>query len=271
MNSLPFYIGSASINDVFNALKVNTRVPGLLTQDAPTSKWLFGTEPGDTKLAALQRFLEPLNCVAWMNPDGNMVIGRPDMAQDPLGDLVLDRAKRRSNVIGMKASFSAATVPNVYLPIYVGQEQVQQRVAKEQVFKVPFERPARLLNLGHFVQKTVVVSVPQGQDVGPSDASTVNAIRAAKGKLLYSYAAREAARQGVREQTVQVLMAGHYNELGNPFKVDTCYNVYFDRGGIFGEKMYLYDVKYSLRPDQGQQTSLVFCRLNTIVSEARIR
>lgn len=263
-----FYSANATVGTVFKALQQQTRIPGLRLQDAPTKPYLFATEAGETKLAALQRFMDPLNVVAWMDPDGKMVIGRPDMRQPSIQQLVMDKARKYSNVIGMRAVLSAATVPNLYVPIWMGQESVQSRISKENFFKAPSERPARLLRLGHFIQKTIIVSNPQGRSA--QDLSAVNAMNGpANSILLQAYAKREAARQAVREQIVEVIVPGHFNENGEPYRVDQCYEIYFDRADILGEKMYLYDVQYSLDQNSGQRTSLYFCRLGTIVSDVR--
>lgn len=148
-NSDPVFARSAAIEAVFKLLTSSTRIQRLRVQDAPTRAYLFATEPGETKLSALARYMEPLNVLAWMDPDGTLVIGRPNMLQEPRGTLVLDKGRRESNVLAMKAVYAAALVPNIFLPVWVGQETVQARVAKSQQLLNASVGPARLLRLGH--------------------------------------------------------------------------------------------------------------------------
>lgn len=272
VESNPFYASRATCQQVFRLVQQNTRLQRLRTQDAPKKGYLFATEPGETKMTALQRYMEPLNILAWSDPDGTLVMGRPNMAQGPIATLCLERSNRRSNVLDMKATFAAATVPNLIVPIWVGQEQVQTRIAKEQILRNTAAGAARLLNLGHFLPKVVLVSNPTGTSAQElSEVNQLEVVRdAAGGNILRAYAKREAARQNLRELQVQVVVPGHFNELGDPYRVDTCYQISFDRANIV-EKMYLYHVQYELTVENGQRTRLFFTRVNTIVADVRAR
>lgn len=264
IDSTPIFGQNITVSEVFNKLHIDTRINTLRLQNAPSLPYLFATEPGESKLAALSRYLEPLNCLAWMDPDGAMRIGRPNMAQDPMGDLVLDKKYRRCNVINMKSSSSASTIPNIIVPLWLGQENVVARVGRTQGLVNAAKGPRSLLAHGWRIPKCVTVSNPQGGS--PQDLSVVNDIRAGGGNLLNAYAKREMARQNTREKIVQVTMPGHFDAKGNPFRVDTVFNVYFDRAQI-QEKMYVFHANYTMKEAVGPRTNLFLTRLGTIVSD----
>lgn len=261
----PIWSGSYTVGQAVSKLLENTRIRGYRLQDAPSGAYLFATQPGESKLSALQRFLEPLNCLSWMDPGGKVVIGRPNMAQKPKGNLYLVRSERRANVMSMKSIRNATSIANIVLPIWSGQESVQERVAKEQRLYNAASGPSRLRKLGHRVPKTVVVSTPQA--TSPQDLSGINDIIVGGANLLQAHAKREIARENHKELIVQAVVPGHYNEMGEPYSVDTVYHIRHDRGSV-DENMYLFDVEY-MAGEEGIKTVLTFCRLGTIVSDVR--
>lgn len=267
IDSAPIYFQSTSVQQIVGKLSQNTRIPGVRYQDVPSSQSIkFSAEPMETKLTALQRFLEPLNLLFWSDPLGRLVIGRPNMRQAPKGTFSLLKEKRFSNVQDMKVVRSAATIPNLVLPIWSGTEEVQNRL-KSQGFPNNSAGPSRLFKLGHRVPRAVVVSLPDANT--PQGASDINFLQAAGSNLLQAHAKREVARANQKEMIVQVNVASHYNESAEPFVADTTYRIQFDRGDV-DEVMYCFQVDYSLSEDGGQQTSLYFCRLGSIVSDIRI-
>lgn len=280
----PIYMTDVTCRRGVERLVEGTRIRRVVLQDAPTSTFLLAAEPSETKLSALQRFIEPMNCIAWMSPIGEMNIGRPNMAQASKGTVKLSKSQRESNVLSMSATRGSTTIPNVILPIWAGQEEVQSRISAQNALENTARGPARLRNQGHFLQKTVVVSNPQGSS--PQDASRVNDLRVASNisqqqanqagpipggsTLLQAYALRELARQNYKELIVQAVVPGHYNENGEPWLTDTVYRVIYDRGDV-DKEMYLFQIDYMLSGDSGQTTRLYFCNLNTIVSGIRVK
>lgn len=266
-DSRPMWSNNYTVKQAAEALFHNTRIAGLELRDAPARAYLFATEPSEKKLSALQRFLEPLNCVAWMGPSGKMIIGRPNMSQKPLGTLILSRARRTSNVLSMRATRSATQIGNIIVPIWSGQETVIDRVTPEGVLFNAAAGPARLRKLGHRVPKTVVVSSPQG--ASPQELSGINALAVAGGSnILQAYAKRQIARENQKELIVQAVVPGHFNDIGTPFQVDQVYKIEYDRAGV-DEAMYLFSVDWQASEESGQKTVLTFCRLGTIVSDVR--
>lgn len=259
----PLWATSASVQSAVAQVIRNTRIRGLITQSTPVGNFLFMTEPGETKLSALQRFAEPLNCVLFMSPDGYLVFGRPNMGQDSAGDLIMDRDSRNANVMSMKATRSSTQIPNVVIPIWSGQEIVTNRVGKQQRINNPAEGPARLLSLNHNVQKIVMISTPQGGDA--QSLSDVNKITVGGQNIIQAYALREIARENIKELIVQATVKGHYNDQLAPFLIDSVYNVRYSRAGV-SEKMYLYDVNWTNDARNGPITTLTLCRLGRIVA-----
>lgn len=267
LDSSPIWANKTTLQQVVKQLIQNTRVRGLtLTSDAPKKAYLFAATPGESKLAALQRFLEGLNCISFMDATGNVVLGRPNMVQKPAGTLQLSKERRDSNVESMSVNRAAATIPNVIVPVWTGQETVQDRVGKSQALSNSAPGPARLLRYGHRLPKAVVVDNPSASS--PSELSDVNKIQIGGSNLLQFYAQREIARQNQKEMIVQAVVPGHYNDMGEPFRADTVYQIEFDRGGV-SEAMYLFSVQYTLSEEAGQKTHLSFCRKGTIVADVR--
>lgn len=264
MDSGPIWASKLSVEAGVRRLLDNTRITNVETNNVPSSTYLLATEPGESKLAALQRFLEPLNCIAWMGPDGTLNVGKPNMSQEASGRLVLNKAKRLSNVLSMKVTRASTNIPNVIVPIWAGQETTVDRITQEQALMNGAPGPSRLFKLGHRLPKTVVVSTPQATD--PQGLSSINAISAGGGNLLQSYAKREMARRNVNELTVQAVVPGHLNENDDPYLIDTVYKIEYDRGNV-DENMYLYQAEYQLSADGGQKTNLWFCRLGSIVAD----
>lgn len=282
----PLWINSTTIKTAAQTLLKNTRIPGVKLKDAPKGNYLFATEPGETKLSALQRFCEPLNVVYYTDEFGYLVIGRPSMNQKSKGAIFVSKTDRASNVMSIRAIHSATTIPNIILPIWSGQEGFQKNV-KEQAFHNLAPGPRRLRLGGHTLQKTVVISNPQGSDpqsyalqntlqISAGQSSTESTTQTVKNaaptplgsNIVQAYAKRELARANHNELIVQGVVAGHYNESAEPYRVDTVYDVYFDRAGV-SERMYLFQVDYEMDESGGQRTSLYFCRLGTIVSDVR--
>lgn len=265
LDSKPIYANNYTVSQVYKALSKDTRMRGLRVQNAPAKAYIFATEPGESKLSALQRYMEPLNVVSWMDPDGTVVIGRPNMAQPPLQQWILNKEKRISNCLQMKVSRAAAQIPNIMVPIWSAQvTDPPAPILPEKAIQNASAGPARLLGLNHRLPKSVIVSNPQGTSA--QELSSVNALTVAGSNILQAYAKRELARQNVKEMLVQITIPGHYNDDGSPVRMDTVYNINYDRG-VVSENMYCYQVQYRLTLDGGQRTNLFFCKLGRIVSD----
>lgn len=276
IDSAQIWGNNLNIDGVMNVLLNSTRLPkGIKKQDAAIKPYLFATEPGEKKLQSLLRFLEPLNNLVWLSPTGTIVIGRPNQYQEPAGILFLSKEKRDANVLDMKVHRGSATIPNMILPIWSGQESVQSAVGKQQVLLNKAKGPDRLRRFGHHVPRAVVVSNPRSADPQEFPQVTTlqvtnqaqNVNKAGGSNLLQAYGKREIARSNKDEMVVTAVVPGHYNENGQPYLIDQTYKVQYDRGDV-DEVMYLYQVSYELS-EEGQRTTLYLCRQNTIVSDIR--
>lgn len=266
LDSKPLFANALSVQNGVKSLLQNTRITQIELRSTPNSQYLLATEPGESKLSALQRFLEPLNCLSWMGAAGQIIVGKPNMEQKEKGKLILNKAKRQSNVLSMKAMRSSTQIPNVIVPVWSGQEIVTDRVPPQQRLYNAAYGPQRLFKLGHRLAKTVVVSAPNATD--PQGLAGVNSLKAGGANILQAYAKREIARQNQKELIVQAVVPGHFNELGEPYVTDTVYRIEYDRAQI-DENMYLFQVDYQLDEESGQKTNLFFCKLGTIVSDVR--
>lgn len=256
---------------LFRLLQVGTRISKVRLQGITDAQYPLAMEPGETKLQVLLRYLEPLNALAWTDPDGTLVIGRPEMRSNTPanGTLTMSKSKQASNCLHMSSDRAEATIPNFILPVWAAQVLVQRMLAKSQGFPNNAPGPKRLRTLGHRLTKVVVVSEPSGDRRDSSNfAATLQAVGLPN--LLQTTGLREMARQNMRELEVQALVPGHLNEGGRPYRSDQRYQINFDRDGV-DERMYLYDVEYSLDPKEGPKTVLTFCRMGTIVAGVKFQ
>ncbi len=258
------WFNSCTIKNVMEALIKNTRILSFETRDVDEKhKDFFGTVPGESKLAALQRYLDPLNALAWMNAGGGVVIGKPAFSSPAVGTLGVRIFDRTSNVLNFRVKRASGTIHNVILAIWTGNESVQT-ISKKQAKPNNAEGPARLYKAGHRLYRTIVTSAPSG-DV--KDAAELNRFIGSD-DYMSALAKKEMARENINEMIVTCSVPGHLNEQGDPFMPDQCYNIIHDAEGI-DEKMYLFGVEYALSEDSGQVTHLSFCKLNTIVSDGK--
>lgn len=257
--------GRSDIRDVLPRLLKNTRVRGFEFKNMPEDvSSYFATNPGESKLAALQRFLDPLNALAWMNAGGKIVCGKPSFDAPAAGTLGILMFDRKSNVLRMRVRRGSAQIPNGVLSIWTGLEQVQTIVAQQMKLNAA-EGPSRLYKAGHRIYRTLATSAPDASDVKSGLPELERLSRSGGSDFLGAIAAREIARENVNELLVTCSVPGHLNAEGDPYAPDQCYNIVYDAEGI-DEKMYLFAVEYALSEEGGQVTHLSFCKLNTIVA-----
>jgi prophage tail gpP-like protein len=256
---------------LFAKLQIGTRIPGLRLQGIRDAAYPLGMEPGETKLQVLLRYLEPINALPWSYPDGRLVLGRPNMNtnQPPSGTWIMSKSLSTSNVLEMQSVRAEATIPSFILPIWAAQVQVQRMVAKIQGIPNNAPGPKRLRELGHRVSKAVIVSEPSADRRDSLNfAATLQAVGLPN--LLQTTALREMARLNMHELEVSASIPGHLNEAGAAVVADQSYMIEFDRDGI-SERMYLYDVEYSLDEKTGPRTTMGFVRMGTICAGVKFQ
>lgn len=264
--ALPLDASKITISAAIRTLILGTRILKTKVKNVPQGPFLFATEPGESKLAVLHRFLDPFNVIFYMDANGTLVVTKPNMSMASVeGKITCSQSQRTSNVLNIRMVRKGTQIPNLIYPIWANALSSLGRTTIEPPIKNTAATPARLLATGHIVPKTVVVSNPQANS--PQGLSDVNALTAtAPTNFLKAYAKREMARQNFNEMHVTATVVGHFNDLGMPFQKDTPYFVDFDRGKV-NELMYLYEVQYNLTPQGGQRTNLAFCKTGTIVAD----
>lgn len=263
----PFMSGKYSINDIMDRLTNNTRITKKKNKNFPDNgKSFFSSDPNESKLTALQRFLETKNSIAWMDGEGAINFGKPTFDQQPSGIIICNKTKGFSNVLDIRATFASAQIPNRVVAIWTGQQDANQlAVYKNQIHDNTAKGPNLLLQLGHRVIHTIVTSIPSANE----NIRTLNNLKTSNGDILGEAARRHIARENFKECIVQCRVPSHLNENGVPYVPDTTYVIDFDRGGV-NEVMYLYECEYSLTAEKGQYTTLSFCKVGTIVSGAKV-
>ena len=265
IDSKALYASNISIDGVMNSLIANTRINGFEIRNVNTSGLdLFATEPGESKLSALQRYLEPLNALTWTDGNGKIIVGKPNFTQRSSGKLYLNRNEQDSNVISMSVRRSGTRIPNVVVPVWTGLEGVVGNIPAFTPYYNRASEPSRLFAYNHRVIRTIAQAIPSG--AGASSLADANVIINNSNNLMRYLADRFLARENMKELIVEVLVAGHYDDNLNPFVTDRVYTITHDTEGINGLDMYLFEVEYSLEKGAGQRTKLRFCNLNTITS-----
>lgn len=262
------YANFTTLNDVLPKLLKSTRIRGFEFKNVNQNlNDLFGTNPGESKLAALTRFIDPFNAIIWMSPGGKIVVGRPSFDADSSGTLGMRTlgTQRGSNVMDMRIRRASAQIPNAVLSIWTGNESVQTTISKSQMLLNQAQGPSRLYQAGHRMYRTIVTSAPAGSDV--TTGTDLQRLLIQGSNFLGSLAQREIARENINELLVSCTVYGHLNDEGDPYAADQVYHCVHDGDGL-DENMYLYAVDYTMSEGAGYVTTLQLCKLNTIVADS---
>jgi hypothetical protein len=267
VENVQIFAESVSVKQAMTILLDGTRGASqtLKLQDAPGGNWLLATSPGESKLSALQRFLEPLNCLIWTNYDA-IVVGKPNFAQAPSGMLICSKEQRLSNVLSMRTRRAASRIPTSVAVLWTEVQAGEFAIPESQIFENPEPDVQRLKKQGHILQKTVTISHPNGASAtSMADVNTLNYFGA--NNLLSGYAKSVIAKANIDALQVSCVVPGHFSENGTPYVADTVWNVRHERGDV-DEKLYCYNVEWILEETR-VYSILHFCRLGTIVGDAK--
>ncbi len=266
------YAGRANILEVISTLTKGTRIRNTQFRNVANDVHsLFATHPGESKLAALQRFMDPLNAIAWMSAGGELVIGKPSFAAEPSGTVGIRQmgTRRTSNVLSMRVMRAAGQIPNAVAAVWTGLENVQSSFPENTFTINQAEGPKRLYDAKHRIYRVMPIGAPDASDT--KDGLTEAQRLIAQGSnYLDALEAREIARSNIAELTVSATVSGHLNDNDEPYSADQTYDVVHDAAGI-SKKMYLSGVDYSLTEDAGETTELTFINLNTIVAQGPLK
>lgn len=259
------YVEKITLAGVLDTLIKNTRIPaGYQVQQLPNGPLLFQTNPGETKINAIQRYLEMMNCLLWSLPNGQLVIGKPNFSQAPSGSVILNRANPNNN-----NCLNARVRRNVNTAIRTISTQLQTQANVDAGSFTVQNNDADLITktkggVGRSVFR--VFSYGQGSDA----VNLVTQVGNQSGSpniIGNSLSLREIARANMQIIDVEAVIRGHVNEADQAYNIDQIYNVQIEDENV-SENMYVYDVKYDLTMDHGQLTTLRLCRLGTIVDGA---
>jgi prophage tail gpP-like protein len=248
-------------------LRLGTRIPSpVKSQRAPQAPILFQTNPGETKVNALQRYLEYTNCLVWSLPNGQMVVGKPNMAQAPMGELRLSysdparnncleaRSRRNTNTairkIAVQLQALSITDPSLITQVNADREvrKVSGSLAGRSVYRL-------------FSQGNGTDAVNQLVQVGNSSTPQ---------QIGYTLARRELAQSNMQVLEAEIVVKGHINDSGVPYQIDQVYSVFIEDDDV-AENMYVYAAKYDMTKDRGRTTTLRLVRLGTIVADVPVR
>ena len=84
--------GKMTPAQVMDRMKLDTRFQKVRFQNIDLNAHFFATEVGESKLQAITRYLEPRNALIWQDPDGTVVLGKPNMLPLSTRDLSAEAA-----------------------------------------------------------------------------------------------------------------------------------------------------------------------------------
>lgn len=254
-------VTQVTLQTLMNILISGTRVPKTVVyQQTPNGSVLFQTNPGETKINLLQRYLEFMNCLVWSLPNGQITIGKPDFTSPTRGYLRLDDASpQQNNVLEVRVRRNV----NHAIRQIVAQLSTLGQVDASSYTKLNTDPDMRKVR-GSLVGRSVYeqFNYGSGQDV-VNQATFVGNQPLVPRAVGDEYALRTIARENMKIIDVECIVPGHVNDLGQPYNIDQMYDVFISEEEV-NEPMYVYGVAYELTLDHGMITRLKMCRKNTI-------
>lgn len=240
-----------------------TRIPPqILTQQDPNTKLLIATNPGETKINALQRYLDYTNCLVWAAPNGQLILGKPNFAQKRSGTLSMSISNPSVNNMlecRVQRNLNHAIRQIVYQLQSCGQVDPTPGTKRNNDKDM---KPLFNAGVGMSVYRTFTYGS------GTEAANTVTQIGNQDGNprgIGDELSLRELARENIKICDVEVVVRGHVNDLGKPYNIDQVYAVKIEDDDV-NEDMLVYSCNYELTLDHGMITRMRLCRLGTIVA-----
>ena len=254
-------------NAALELIKNTRMVQNIIDRSIPTGELLFRTNPGETKISALQRYLEYCNCLIWADVDGTAIIGKPRMHQASMGNLICKKSDPKlNNVLDIR---SRRNLTNAIRKIAV---QLQTLSITDPTLSTVENKGEEILEksnylIGKSIYRTFTLgngedAVNQIYQLGSNPTSNVIT------NIGQALAAREIAHSNMEILDVTCVVKGHINENGVPYDVDQVYTINYEKDDI-DDDMYVYAVKYDLTEEHGMLTTLRLCKLYTIVADVR--
>lgn len=258
-------IENATVQTILTSLIANTRIPPrFYLQQTPNGKFLFQTNPGETKINALQRYMEFTNCVVWTNPQGQIVLGKPDFTQNSSGTLKIYSSDPSNN-----NCLEGRVRRNTNHAI---RQIVTQLQALNLVNPTPYTMknndPDMVKVAGALGGRSVYQTFTYGEgNDAVNQLKFVGTQGGSPGAIGSQMSARMLARENMSILDIEVVVRGHMNENGFAYNIDQVYNVQIEDENV-SEDMYVYGCSYELTIEHGMLTRLHLCRIGTICAYA---
>ena len=257
------------LDTLLTSLLKNTRLPSsFIKQQLPNGSVLFNTNPSETKINALDRYLEFTNCLIWAAPNGQVIIGRPNFTQKVSGTLIISSSSPSQNnaIEGrVRRNLNNAIRQIVTQLSTNGQVSAGQFTVRNSIFDANADSQARASSgVGRSVYRNFSYgsgsdTINQVQQIGNGSGDPQN--------IGTALSLREIARENIKVLDVEMVFQGHINEQGNIYNVDQMYTVQIEDEDV-NEDMYVYDVTYDLTIEHGITTRLKLCKRGAIVAYA---
>lgn len=253
-----------TLENVVKKIIANTQIPpGIKTQQVPTATLLFQTNPGETKINALQRYLEFTNCLIWSLPNGQIKVGKPNFVQipNPKNSLIVTSDAIGNNILDCRVRRNTHTA-------------IRQIVVQLQSLSLVDAGSFTRFNADSDVKKITgmkggrsvfeVFSYGQGID-SVNFIKQVGNFSGSPSKLGEAKALREIARDNMKVLDVEITVRGHLNASGELYDVDQLYFVKIEDDDV-EDVLYVYAVTHELTLEHGMTTKLRMCKKGTIVA-----
>lgn len=260
-------ITQTNLSAILSYLIKNTRIPpGFKAQQVPNGPLLWQTNPGETKINVLQRYLDFTNTLIWSQPNGQLVLGKPDFTQDRQGFLKINSFANLYSPNNVLEARSKRSVNHAIRQIVVQLSTLGQVDAGSFTnYNADPEVQARAKS---GVGRSVYISFSYGE--GADAVNTVTQVGNQSGSIRQignEKALREIAKENMKILDVECVVRGHFNENNIPYNIDQIYNVQIEDDSIH-EDMYVYACTYELTMEHGLITRLKLCKLGTICAYA---
>lgn len=252
-------------------LRQGTRLPEAIKfQGVPNAKILTQTNPGETKINTLQRYLELVNCLVWSSRDGSMVIGKANFTG----------TNNAGNLIASSSSPSLNNVMDFRVKRNVNQA-IRRIITQLQTLGQVHAAPNTLINGDDEVLDVLAVDSRVGRSVyetftygeGSEAANQIQLVgnqNASPNYLGAVHSRRKVAKENVNILQVDCVVEGHFDSDGNVYDVDRIYDVRIEDEDL-AIPMYCYAVTYNMTMQMGMTTNLKLCKVgNTLTADSAL-
>ena len=260
-NNKIIHLENATLQTIISLMIANTRIPqGITPQQLPNGTFLFQTNPGETKINAIQRYLDLANCLIWALPSGQICAGKPNFTRVISGTI--------SNASSSLCNYLEARVKrNVNQVI---RQIVYQLQTLDSVSPTPYTKTNTDKDISPLINGGVGRSVWNHFSYGQG-ADTVNLLKSVGNQsgspagIGNELCLRDIARDNMKILDVELVVKGHLNTNNTIYNIDQIYNVQIPSDDV-DEDLYVYGCSYELTMDHGMITRLRLCRLGSIVA-----